>query len=359
MQKKRKVKKKKKTKTKKNKRSSSKKKSSSRKQSKRSSLSEQKHHKKAGHAQITRRGSFDASKTHTASFVVKKKSKRKDRLRISDLVKNNLGIPPHMDQVVFLHKGADYYDWLADNTVSFLNEAVIIYSSIMEFCTKETCPVMSAGPKIQYKWLEGKNVRTAKPITLCAPEYVDKFLSWAQTNLGDEKVLPLSVGKKFPKTLPGIIRNVFKHVFRIYAHIYLNHLRNIIALGNDDYVNSSFKHFIHFANHFQLMEIQDYTPLKDLIKAIMDPAMEVGSDEGSDIDEPEYEEKEPEPEPEPEAEVEAEVEAEAEAEEEKAAPKQEIDPELLVDSDISDLDDIDITNLSDLEDDDDDDILDD
>merc|ERR1719273_937386 len=107
-----------------------------------------------------------------------------------------------------------------------------------------------------------------------------------------------------------------------------------MALGNDDYVNSSFKHFIHFASHFQLMEIQDYNPLKDLIKAIMDPAIEVGSD-ASDDEEEEEEVKE------------------------KPKPKKEIDPELLVDSDVSDFDDIDVNNLSDLEDDDDDDILED
>jgi len=343
-------KKKKKTKTKKNKRSSSKKKSSSRKQSKRSSVSDNRH-KKGTKNELTRRGSFDASKTHSASLVAKKKTKRKDRLRISDLVKNNLGIPPHMNEVVFLHKGADYYDWLADNTVSFLNEAVIIYSSIMEFCTKETCPVMCAGPKNQYKWLEGKNVRTAKPITLSAPEYVDKFLDWAQINLGDEKVLPLSVGKKFPKTLPGIIRNVFRHVFRMYAHIYLNHLRHIMALGNDDYVNSSFKHFIHFATHFQLIEIQDYAPLKDLIKAIMDPAIEVGSD-ASDDDEEEKEEEKEEDDYKEEKDEEKDEEKEVEVQE-KPKPK-EIDPLEDVDSDVSDFEDIDVSNLSDLEDDDDD-----
>merc|ERR1711860_434267 len=137
---------------------------------------------------------------------------------------------------------------------------------------------------------------------------------------------------------PGIIRNVFRHVFRMYAHIYLNHLRHIMALGNDDYVNSSFKHFIHFASHFQLMEIQDYNPLKDLIKAIMDPAIEVGSDASDDEDEKKEEKEE---------------EEEEEEVKEKPKPKKEIDPELLVDSDVSDFDDIDVNNLSDLEDDDD------
>merc|ERR1712203_656203 len=108
-----------------------------------------------------------------------------------------------------------------------------------------------------------------------------------ESQLADPTILPLKVGKRFSKSLPGIVKNVFKHIFRIYVHIYLRHMDKIIELGIDSYVNSCFKHFVHFAHEFQLVELSDYAPLKDLIKAIMDPSLEDNSDDDDDDDDEE------------------------------------------------------------------------
>lgn len=269
-------------------------------------------------------------------------------VKISDLVKNNLGLPAHMSEAVVLHHGTDYYEWLAGNTCDFLNEAVIIYSSIMEWCTKETCAVMSAGSKNTYKWVQPLQAKTSKTLTLCAPEYVDKFLEWAEKNLSDTKVLPVTVGKSFPRNLPGIIRAVFKHIFRMYAHIFLTHLGKVMEMGIDAYVNSSFKHFIHFAHEFQLMELQDYTPLKDLIKAIMDPSIDP-DDEDEDEEKEDEEEKEKD-----EADKEEDEDKENDEEEDKDEADKDEAAEDPVDSDAddSDMGDIDLDGI-DLDDDDD------
>ncbi|KAJ8318552.1 hypothetical protein KUTeg_003643 [Tegillarca granosa] len=51
---------------------------------------------------------------------------------------------------VMLPEGEDLNEWVAVNTVDFFNQINMLYGTITEFCTEETCPVMSAGPKYEY-----------------------------------------------------------------------------------------------------------------------------------------------------------------------------------------------------------------
>lgn len=49
-------------------------------------------------------------------------------------------------------------EWLAVNTVDFFNQINLLYGSITEFCTDKTCPIMNAGPKYDYHWMDGVQV---------------------------------------------------------------------------------------------------------------------------------------------------------------------------------------------------------
>ena len=53
----------------------------------------------------------------------------------------------NMNLAVELPTGEDLNEWLAVNTIEFYNEINIIYGTLVEFCTLETCSTMSAGPK--------------------------------------------------------------------------------------------------------------------------------------------------------------------------------------------------------------------
>jgi hypothetical protein len=45
------------------------------------------------------------------------------------------------------------------SAVDFFNQINMLYGTITEFCTEETCPVMSAGPKYEYHWADGQTVK--------------------------------------------------------------------------------------------------------------------------------------------------------------------------------------------------------
>jgi hypothetical protein len=50
----------------------------------------------------------------------------------------------------------------AVNTVDFFNQINMLYGTITEYCTPEKCPIMSAGPKYEYHWADGQQVRNNK-----------------------------------------------------------------------------------------------------------------------------------------------------------------------------------------------------
>lgn len=53
----------------------------------------------------------------------------------------------NMNLAVELPNGEDMNEWLAVNAIEFYNEISIMYGTLTEYCTKETCPIMSAGQK--------------------------------------------------------------------------------------------------------------------------------------------------------------------------------------------------------------------
>lgn len=167
-----------------------------------------------------------------------------------------------MRGAVLLPKGEDLHEWLAVNSVDFFNEISLLFGSIAEFCTKESCPVMSAG-RNKYAWADG--VKVIKPIECSASEYVEFLMTWVEGQLNDEKVFPLQVGATFPKHFQDIVKHIFKRLFRVYAHIYHSHFEKIISLGAEAHLNTCFKHFVYFVREFKLVKEKELSPMKDLI----------------------------------------------------------------------------------------------
>lgn len=68
----------------------------------------------------------------------------------------------------------------------------MLYGTISEHCTPESCPKMSAGPKYEYLWSDGK-----KTIACPAPVYVDYLMTWVHDQLDDELIFPSHIGLQF------------------------------------------------------------------------------------------------------------------------------------------------------------------
>ncbi|KAA6374601.1 MAG: putative MOB kinase activator 1B [Streblomastix strix] len=207
---------------------------------------------------------FSSSKT-----FVPKKNVAPNEVHRQDLMKHietTLG-SGNLKEAVALPEGEDLNEWLAVNTFDFFNQINMLYGTITEFCTNEICPTMCAGPKYEYRWADG--VKIKKPVKLSAPEYVDALMTWVQNQLDDEAIFPSKIGVPFPKNFQSVVKNIFKRLFRIYAHIYHGHFNKIVQLGEEAHLNTCFKHFLFFIQEFQLVPREELAPLEDLIKRIV------------------------------------------------------------------------------------------
>jgi MOB kinase activator 1 len=150
--------------------------------------------------------------------------------------------------------------------VDFFNQINLLYGSIAEFCTSSNCEIMSAGPKYEYLWADET---TKKPIRCSAPEYMDHVMTWVQTILDEDSVFPSRIDQPFPKTFRDTVKNIFKRLFRIYAHIYYSHFQKIVSLGEEAHLNTCFKHFYFFIVEFSLVDKREMAPLEELINSLV------------------------------------------------------------------------------------------
>ena len=170
----------------------------------------------------------------------------------------------NIDLAVELPKGEDLNEWLAVNKIEFYNDINLLYGMLIEFCTKKSCPVMSAGPKYEYLWADGANVKA--PLKVSASEYIEYLMTWVENQLNNESIFPSVIGVPFPKNFLQIIKIIFKRLFRVYAHIYYTHFPHIVMLGCQYHLNTCFKHFIFFIDRFNLVEPKELAPLAELIQ---------------------------------------------------------------------------------------------
>lgn len=77
-------------------------------------------------------------------------------------------------------------------------------------------------------------------------------------------------GVPFPKSFPSMIRQVFKRMYRVYAHIYCHHYPVIRELGLEAHLNTSFKHYVLFIDEHNLASGKDFWgPLGDLVDSML------------------------------------------------------------------------------------------
>jgi MOB kinase activator 1 len=168
---------------------------------------------------------------------------------------------------VQLPPNADKNHWLSVHTVDFYNITNVLYGSVTEFCTDQTCPVMSSGPRWEYLWRDGEQYKKATKVT--APEYVNLLMNWIEKHISDEAIFPSEDNRPYPEDFEAIVSNIFKRLFRVYAHMYYWHFARIRELQEESHLNTAFKHFMLFVWEFDLISKDELTPLNDLLLNLM------------------------------------------------------------------------------------------
>lgn len=81
----------------------------------------------------------------------------------------------------------------------------------------------------------------------------------------------LYAGIPFPKEFEGRVKNIFKRLFRVYAHMYHSHVEKVIALGAEPHLNTCFKHFMYFVTEYRLIERKELEPLAEICAGLSMP----------------------------------------------------------------------------------------
>ncbi|ORX99435.1 Mob1/phocein [Basidiobolus meristosporus CBS 931.73] len=163
--------------------------------------------------------------------------------------------------IVALPKYVDENEWLAVNVFDFFNYLNLFYGSISDFCTMRDCSTMSAGPGVEYTWVDSQK----KSVKLPAPQYIDYVMSWIQNMLNDENVFPTKAGREFPRDFSLTIRMITKQLFRVFAHMFHCHYEPLLHLCAEGHFQSLFGHFMTFAKEFDLLDKKEIQPLAELI----------------------------------------------------------------------------------------------
>ena len=74
---------------------------------------------------------------------------------------------------------------------------------------------------------------------------------------GDSAETPLTPGREFPNSFAYTAKHIYKHLFRIFAHIYHAHFEQILHLSIEAHFNSLFAHFLAFGKEFDLLVMKD------------------------------------------------------------------------------------------------------
>lgn len=171
-------------------------------------------------------------------------------------------------KAVKLPDGEDLNEWLAVNIVDFYNQINLLYGSITEFCSPQSCPEMKATDEFEYLWQDSENFK--RPTKMSAPEYIEHLMSWVQSNIDNEQMFPSRIGVPFPKTFPSLLKQIFKRLYRVYAHIYCHHYPVVVHLGIEPHLNTSFKHYVLFIDEHNLASGKDFWgPLGDLVDSML------------------------------------------------------------------------------------------
>jgi len=181
-------------------------------------------------------------------------------------LRNTMMAGGDLRQLVKLPAQADRNDWLALNTIHFYKTCAAIFESLRHMCTKESCPMMCAGVT-EYLWRDNKNY--PRPTRVSAPEYIEFSLKEAMSVIENPEIFPTADDVDFPPSFQEKVREIFKRLFRLFAHLYYSHYESIKDKQRNKNLNSSFKHFIFFVLEFQLIDPDSLAPLQKFIEHIV------------------------------------------------------------------------------------------
>jgi len=178
--------------------------------------------------------------------------------------KASLGRHANWNEIVKCPPDVLLNDWLATNVVDFYNKLAVFYGTFAMCCTDTSCKTMSAGEKYIYLWADEAH---KKPVECSAPEYINNLMAWIEGQLDNPAIFPPTTDQPYPKDFHKYIANMFKRMFRVYAHVYYSHFADVVmkqGANTEAQLNNNYKHFYYFVSEFHLLTSKELEPLAEM-----------------------------------------------------------------------------------------------
>ena len=209
---------------------------------------------------------LDRNKTFKPKRKAESANPRYDLQKLAQEVLKSSLATGNLREAVKVPDGYEANDWISVNVVDLFNQVNLIYGSMCDECTQQSCPVMCASPKYEYLWADQDRHKT--PLKVSAPRYIELLMDWVDKQLSSEAIFPTIPGNKFPENFRSIVKTIMRRLFRVYAHIFHSHLDEIVACRAEAHLSTCFRHFMHFGYEFHLLPQKELEPLKDVIAAL-------------------------------------------------------------------------------------------
>ena len=93
---------------------------------------------------------------------------------------------------------------------------------------------------------------------------------WIKSIIDNESIFPTKPNIPFESNFMEYIYDIYKRLFRVYAHIYYHHFDYFKNIHAEPHLNTCFKHFMYFVKEFNLIQDEkQLEPLKDLINKLV------------------------------------------------------------------------------------------
>lgn len=151
-------------------------------------------------------------------------------------------------------------EWIMSRFMQIFDEYQHVITIADGICVD--CKQMSAGPGFLFAWADDDDHR---PRPLSAIEYMRELQHYTYTQLTTEKL----VKRNQSGCVPGFrkrLQTILRRMFRVYAHLYLEHYRFLHKHSLVAHLNVYFKHFLFYVSEFDLVSMEEMAPMALLIQ---------------------------------------------------------------------------------------------
>ncbi|CAL6041145.1 Mob1-like_protein [Hexamita inflata] len=188
------------------------------------------------------------------------KKKQQTHLINSQQKDPNLATITQANQTITCPPQIDANDFISYQLCEFVEQTEAFFNIVKEECNSAaTCDIMQAGLRNSYYLWDTDSKQNVK-----ASCYCEKVLVWTTQQLQNEQLFAET--ENLPKDFLKQVKKIYQRVFRVWAHIYVNHYANLIKQGCDVLFQQALMQLIEFCSKYQLLEQEDLDPVKSVLK---------------------------------------------------------------------------------------------